>query len=53
MLRNVESMNFADIELGINQLGEKVRMLLRSCLAREQSEGALKCRLPPEMWHFY
>ncbi|KAK6635789.1 hypothetical protein RUM44_001043 [Polyplax serrata] len=36
VLRNVESMNFADIEIGINKLGEKAR---QNALAIEDMDG--------------
>lgn len=36
VLRNVESMNYADIELGINALGEKAR---KGTLAVEDMDG--------------
>lgn len=36
VLRNVESMNYADIEIGINQLGEKAR---NNTLAIEDMDG--------------
>lgn len=36
VLRNVESMNFAEIELGINALGEKAR---KNLLAIEDMDG--------------
>ena len=34
MLRNVETMNYADIEKGLNALGEKVSCMLIDCFIK-------------------
>lgn len=40
VIRNVEAMNYADIELTINQLGEKARKGMYVC---RRNEAALLC----------
>ena len=37
VLRNVETMNYADIEKGLNALGEKVSSMFINCLARRKT----------------